>query len=153
MNKKPYVFPIILLILSLFSISNNVPLSMNKENKQELIQYNGNDLVFNSLTVTYDGKTHSIIASCPIEWSVSYNKENTYKDVGIYEIEATFKDETFTYEDVKKVATLTILEKERPNYIPIILCSTLIPIGCIGIRIGTYFLVNYYKKKKYTKPL
>ena len=153
MNKKPYLF-----LAILYSSFSFLPMSKTnfytvKEVRNNLIDYNNDDLIFESLTVVYDGKEHSLIASCPINREVTYNKENTYKEVGIYEIEATFTDLTNTYNDVKKIATLPIFKEEKPNYLPIILCSRIIPIGCVRIVLTSYFLISYIKKKKYTKPL
>ena len=153
MNKKPYLFLAILYSSCLFLPLSKTNFYTVKEVRNNLINYSKDDLIFESLTVVYDGKEHSLIASCPISWDVTYNKENTYKEVGIYEIEATFMDLTNTYNDVKKIATLTILKVEKPNYLPIILCSTIIPVSCLGIGLTTYFLISYIKKKKYTKPL
>ena len=153
MNKKPYLFLAILYSSCLFLPLSKTNFYTVKEVRNNLINYSKDDLIFESLTVVYDGKEHSLIASCPINREVTYNKENTYKEVGIYEIEATFTDLTNTYNDVKKIATLTILKVEKPNYLPIILCSTIIPVSCLGIGLTTYFLISYIKKKKYTKPL
>ena len=153
MNKKPYLFLAILYSSCLFLPMSKTNFNSVKEVRYNSIDYTKDDLIFESLTVVYDGKEHSLIASCPINWDVTYNKENTYKEVGIYEIEARFTDLTNTYNDVKKIATLTIFKEEKPNYLPIILCSTIIPVGCIGIDLTTYFLISYIKKKKYTKPL
>ena len=153
MNKKPYLFLAILYSSCLFLPLSKTNFYTVKEVRNNLINYSKDDLIFESLTVVYDGKEHSLIASCPINREVTYNKENTYKEVGIYEIEATFMDLTNTYNDVKKIATLTILKEEKPNYLPIILCSTIIPVSCLGIGLTTYFLISYIKKKKYTKPL
>ena len=153
MNKKPYLFLAILYSSCLFLPLSKTNFYTVKEVRNNLIDYSNEDLIFESLTVVYDGKEHSLIASCPINREVTYNKENTYKEVGIYEIEATFMDLTNTYNDVKKIATLTILKEEKPNYLPIILCSTIIPVSCLGIGLTTYFLISYIKKKKYTKPL
>ena len=153
MNKKPYLFLAILYSSCLFLPLSKTNFYTVKEVRNNLINYSKDDLIFESLTVVYDGKEHSLIASCPINWDVTYNKENTYKEVGIYEIEATFMDLTNTYNDVKKIATLTIFKEEKPNYLPIISCSTIIPVSCLVIGLTTYFLISYIKKKKYTKPL
>lgn len=153
MNKKPYLFLAILYSSCSFLPMSKTNFNSVKEVRNNLIDYSNEDLIFESLTVVYDGKEHSLIASCPINWDVTYNKENTYKEVGIYEIEATFMDLTNTYNDVKKIATLTIFKEEKPNYLLIILCYTIIPTSCLGIGLTTYFLISYIKKKKYTKPL
>ena len=153
MNKKPYLFLAILYSSCLFLPMSKTNFNSVKVVRNNLIDYTNDDLIFESLTVVYDGKEHSLIASCPINWDVTYNKENTYKEVGIYEIEARFMDLTNTYNDVKKIATLTIFKEEKPSYLPIILCSTIIPVSSLGIGLTTYFLISYIKKKKYTKPL
>lgn len=153
MKNKILLFIFLLFGLCTFNEVKPQKVDFNIHNKLTLKEYTGGDLYFSSLEVKYDGLPHSLIASCPISWIVSYDKENTYIEVGEYEIIATFKDLTLTYEDVTKTATLKIIEEDKGNITSIILCSTLIPIGLTGLGVGTYFLINYLNKKKYTKPL
>lgn len=148
---------IFLLIFSilLFGASNNqISLRNNAPHTLKASIYDGNDLYFDDLTVFYDGKPHSIIASCPIEWTFTYDKSNTYTEIGVYEVSATFVDSTNYYENVIKTATLTILEEEKDETkLPIILGTSFGSLGLILVSVAIYFGVREYKKKKYTKPL
>ena len=65
------------------------------------------DVEFNDVTKTYNGKTHTLaVTGAPEGAEIEYSAKNKQKNVGKYEITATITADG--YEDLELTATLTI---------------------------------------------
>lgn len=120
------------------------------------IDYIGDDFFFDDQIIEYDGQFHALTASFPLGWSVKYDCDNSFSEIGTYEVTATFVNDDQIYNDIVKKATLTITPKKEDEskkrtsrIITTILVSTFSLAGATTIGV---ILFRYFKKKNNLKP-
>ena len=113
------------------SIEMTATLTINKA------VYEGNDIVCEDMTYTYDGNIKSIIATAPDGWEISYTN-NSHSEKGEYEVKVTFTNPN--YETIEKTVTLTI--EGSMNALPFIIGG----VGIVGLGVAAFFVIK--KKKK-----
>ena len=83
----------------------------DKKTCQEVLSKHMDDeIVFEDLTATYDGKPHTLeVKGAPLNADIEYSMENTQTNAGTYKITATISADG--YEDYEATATLTIKQR------------------------------------------
>ena len=76
------------------------------------VDYTGNDLIVNDVSVEYDGLEHQVEVNVPSGWVISFSEDGII-EAGTYEITVTLSHNN--YLDVVKTATLTITKTVPPQ--------------------------------------
>ncbi|MDE6655368.1 MAG: MBG domain-containing protein, partial [Anaeroplasmataceae bacterium] len=109
MQKKKLWIIIGSVLLVLIVLAIVLPITLLSSNKKLKL-----NLTFESQTIIYDGKLHSLEVEGEIPSTIEISYENNeHKDVGTYEVIAHIKDTKTSYPDMK--ATLTILPFSSQN--------------------------------------
>ena len=93
------------------SITNNTSSAISNNNSSEIKLLEFENLLFEDETIVYDGNFHSLVVENVIDGAkVTYSSENSFKDVGEYEIDATISKEGYVTETL--TATLSIIKAD-----------------------------------------
>ena len=111
-NNKVIIAFIANLLLVIAAIALVIFASLNDGNKKK--DYDMSGVVFEDLTVEYDGKPHSIFATGLPEGVTASYENNDQTEIGTYEVTAHFEGDITRYNPIPdKTATLTITQPAK----------------------------------------
>ena len=105
--------------------------------------YRGSDLYADDMRVAYDGEPHTLMASAPDGWTITYSKSDLIEP-GTYDIEVTFSHPG--YNPVVKTAKLTIYQVKKNNTGAIVVAVVVPSVIVIGV--AAFFIIKKIKESQ-----